>query len=189
MRFALKAIPIGVLGCAAALLVACGNRNGLLSGGDASSLQNALASVQSACADGKTDRAALAAQRFSDRVEGLSSRSVDRRLIANLQQGARTLEQLVASRCTQTTPTTTTPTTAPTTTQATTTAPTTTAPTQTAPTTTAPPTDTTTTPDAGGGGGLPPGQGGTPPGQGGTPPGQGGGDGGDAGGASPGGGG
>jgi hypothetical protein len=188
MRFALKAIPIGVLGCAAALLVACGNRNGLLSGGDAGNLQSALASVQSACADGKTDRAALAAQRFSDRVDGLSPRSVDRRLIANLQQGARTLEQLVASSCTQTTPTTTTtPTTAPPTTQATTTTPTT-APTQTTQTTTAPPTDTTTTPGTGGGG-VPPGQGGTPPGHGGTPPGQGGGGGGDAGGASPGGGG
>jgi hypothetical protein len=170
MRFALKVIPIGVLGCAAALLVACGNRNGLLSGGDASNLQNALASAQSACANGQIDRAALAAQRFSDRVDGLSPRSVDRRLIANLQQGARTLEQLVAQTCTQTTATT--PTT-PTTTAMPTTATTPTATTPTAPTTsTAPTTTTPTTPTTSTGGGTPPGQSGG---------------GGDAGGASPGG--
>jgi hypothetical protein len=171
MRFALKAIPLGVLGVATALLVACGNSNGLLSGGDAGNLQNALSSVQSACANGQTARATLAAQRFSDRVDALSPASVDRRLIANLQQGARTLEQLVTQTCTQSTPTTPT-TTTQTTTTPTTTAPTTTAPpttpsTSTTPTTTTPPSTSTTT-----GGGTPPGHGGTPPGQGGTPPGQ-----------------
>lgn len=186
MRFALKAIPLGALGVAAALLVACGNRNGLLSAGDASSLQNALSSVQSACANGQTARATLAAQRFSDRVDGLSPQSVDRRLIANLQQGARTLEQLVGQTCTQTTPTTPT---VPTTTATTPTATTQTTPTTTVPTTTVPTTPTTPTPTTptDTGGGTPPGQDGTPPGHGGTPPGQSGG--GDSGGASAGGGG
>jgi hypothetical protein len=182
MRLALKAIPVALLGVAAALLVACGNSNGLLSGNDASNLQNALGSVQSACANGQTARAALAAQRFSDRVDSLSPRLVDRRLIANLQQGARTLEQLASQTCTPTT----TPSTSTTTTQATT-APTTTAPTTTAPTTpstsSTPTTTTPSTPTSTAG--TPPDQGGTPPGQGGTPPGQGGG--GDAGGASAGG--
>jgi hypothetical protein len=185
MRFALKAIPIGVLGATCALLVACGSRNGLLSAGDASNLQNALASAQSACANGQTARATLAAQRFSDRVDGLSPRSVDRRLIVNLQQGARTLERLISRTCTQTTPTT------PTTTTTTSTAPSTsTSTTPTTPTNTTPTTPTTTTPPSTstttGGGGTPPDQGGTPPGQGGTPPGQS--NGGDSGGgASPGG--
>jgi hypothetical protein len=185
MRLALKLIPIGVFGAAAALLVACGNSNGLLSGNDASNLQNALGSVQSACSNGQTARASLAAQRFSDRVDALSPQAVDRRLIANLQQGARTLEQLVSQTCTQTTPpstSTTTTTTAPTTaTTAPPTTPTTPTSTSTTPTTpTTPPSTSTTT-----GGGTPPGQGGTPPVQGGTPPGQGGGD--SGGGASPGG--
>jgi hypothetical protein len=182
MRFALKAIPLAALGCAAALLVACGDRSGLLSGGDASSLQDALASVQSACANGRPDDAALAAQRFSDRVDALSPQAVDRQLIANLQQGASTLEQLASRTCTPTTPTT------PTTTATTTTATTTTPTTSTQPTTPTTPTATTTTPTTPAppdtGGGTPPGHGGTPPGQGGTPPGQSG-DGG--GGASPGG--
>jgi hypothetical protein len=176
MRVALKAIPLAVLGFAAAFLVACGDRSGLLSGQDAANLQDALASVQSACADGQMADAALAARRFSDRVTELSPRRVDPRLIANLAQGAQTLDALVARTCTATTtiPTTSTATTAPATTD-TTTIPTTTTDTTTVPTTpTTTPTTPTTTPTE-----PPPSNGGGTPGDGddngppgGVPPGQ-----------------
>jgi len=109
MRFAVKVVPLGALGCAAALLVACGDRSGLLSGAQSGSLQDALAAVQSACADGDGGRAAVAAQSFADRVDALPAGTVDRRLVANLQEGASTLEVLVPDTCTATATTTTTP--------------------------------------------------------------------------------
>ncbi len=144
MRSALTALSLALLGFATAFLVACGDRSGLLASTDAGELQDALARVQSACAAGDMSSAALDAQRFADRVSELSPRQVDARLLANLEQGARTLEALVPQSCagTETTaPTTatvpTTSTTAPTTTETTTT---TTAPTTpTTPTTTLPP--------------------------------------------------
>jgi hypothetical protein len=161
MRSALKALPLAVLGLAAALLVACGDRNGLLSSGQAGSLQDALAAVQSACADGDSGRAAVAAQSFADRVDALPADEVDRALIRDLQDGAATLESLVPSTCTgavttTTTPTVTTPTTPTTPTTTTTTTPTTTTQTTTSPTTPTTPTPTepttpTTPPDTGGG--------------------------------------
>jgi len=173
MRLALKALPLGLLGVAVACLVACGDRSGLLAGTDAGSLQDALVSVQSACAAGDTSRAALDAQRFADRVAELSPRRVDARLIADLQDGARTLEALVPRTCTATTSPPATVTTAPTTSTPTTTTDTTTTPTTTTttPTTpTEPTTPTTTAPQNGGGS---PGEGGgqagggefVPPGQ------------------------
>lgn len=172
MRFALKVLPLLALGCAAALLVACGDRSGLLSGSQAGSLQNALAAVQSACAGGNGGHAAVAAQSFADRVNALPPGSVDRRLVADLQQGASTLETLVARTCTATVTTTTTPT-VTTTTTPTTTATTTTTTEPTTPTTpTTPPPTTPTTPTAppANGGGTPGGDGTTTPGNsGGTP--------------------
>ncbi|HET6447784.1 MAG TPA: hypothetical protein VFG31_01645, partial [Conexibacter sp.] len=92
MRFALKALPLAALGCAAALLVACGEHNGLLSGSQAGSLRDALAAVQSACDDGDSGHATIAAQSFADRVNALPPGEVDRQLVDNLQQGASTLE-------------------------------------------------------------------------------------------------
>jgi len=176
MRSVMKALPLAALGVAAALLVACGDGNGLLSGSQAGNLQDALAAVQSACDGGDSGHAAIAARSFADRVDALPPGQVDRRLIRNLQDGASTLETLVARTCTRTATTTTTPTvtttTAPTTTTTTTTAPTTT--TTTAPTTptTPPPTTTPTTPDAGGGATAPGNSGGAPGNSGGVPPGQ-----------------
>lgn len=167
MRFAAKVVPLGILGYAAALLVACGGSEGLLPSEDASGLQDALVVVQSACAAGEPARAEAAAQEFSDRVAELSAREVDPRLIANLEQGAATLQSLAGTTCTAeipTTPTTTTPTTTPTTTvptTPTTTVPTT--PTETTPTTPTTPVETTpttpTTPSNTGGGGAPGGAG------------------------------
>lgn len=163
MRTALKVVPLALLGVAAALLVACGDRNGLLSGDQASSLQDALAAAQSACTDGQAARAELAAQRFAERVDALPPGSVDRRLIANLRQGASTLAALVPETCTGTTDTTTTPTTVTTTTTPTTTTTTTptepttpttppTTPTEPPTTPTTPPPTPTTPPDTGGAG-------------------------------------
>lgn len=161
MRFALKVVPLGALGCATALLVSCGNSSGLLSGSQASGLQDALSSAQSACAAGDAAHAVVAAQRFSDRVNALPPGAVDRRLLANLQQGAATLQSLVPRTCTGTTSTTTT--TTPTTTATTVTTPTTTAqttPTQTVPTTPTTQTATTPAPPSDNGGGPGGGQGG-----------------------------
>jgi len=179
MRFAAKVVPLGALGCAVALLVSCGNSNGLLSGSQADGLQAALSSAQSACAAGDAAQAVAAARSFSDRVNALPPGTVDRKLIANLQQGAATLQSLVPATCTGTTNMVTT-TTTPTTVTATTTAPTTTAttPTTTVPTTpTAPQTTPTTTgPSNGGGsdngGGGDTGGGGPPGNPGGATPGQ-----------------
>jgi hypothetical protein len=171
-----KALPLAALGCAAALLVSCGQSNGLLSGGQASNLQDALAAVQSACADGDTGHAAVAAQSFADRVNALPAGEVDRSLIRNLQDGASTLESLVAQTCTRTATTTTTPTVTTTTTATTTTATTTTSTVPTTPTTTTvptTPTTPTTTPPANGGGTPGEGNGNGPPGNpGGAAPGQ-----------------
>jgi hypothetical protein len=148
MRWAVKVLPLGVLGYAAALLVACGGGDeGLLPEERAAGLREALVQVQSACAAGDPGGAASAAQAFSDRVAELSGREADPRLIANLEQGAATLRQLAGSTCESQEPSTTVPTT-PTT--PTTTVPTTTVPTTTVPTTTVPTTPTTTVPNGGG---------------------------------------
>jgi hypothetical protein len=164
MRSVVKVVPLGVLGYAAALLVACGGSGeGLLPDERAAGLREALVVVQSACAAGEPDRAQRAAQSFADRVAELSAREVDPELIANLEKGAARLQTLAGSTCDPVQEPTTTPTTTvPTTTTPTTTVPTTTttAPTTTTPTTTTP---TTTTPNGGGTGEGPPG--GVPPGQ------------------------
>jgi hypothetical protein len=175
MPSVLKALLLAALGCVAALLVACGDSNGLLSGSQAGNLQDALAAVQSACDDGDAGHAAVAAQSFADRVNALPPGEVDRQLVQNLQAGASTLETLVARTCTRTATTTTTPTVTTTTTPTTTETTTTTAPTTettTTPTTTTP-TTPTTPPDNGGGGTTPPGNSGGAPGiSGGASPGQ-----------------
>lgn len=138
-----KAIVIGALCCLAAVLVACGDDEGLLSPDDASRLNAALDGVAAACSDGRVDAALDATERFRRRVEALRSPAVDRRLIAHLRDGADELRRLVPDTCdgegTGTTRTDTTPTV---------TTPEPTEPTETVPTT---PTETPTTPDADGG--------------------------------------
>jgi hypothetical protein len=162
MRSVLKALPLAALGCAAALLVACGDGNGLLSGAQAGNLQDALAAVQSACDEGDTGHAAIAAQSFADRVNALPQGAVDRRLVGDLQDGAAQLEALVARSCTGAATTTTTPTITTTTeTTPTETTTTTTTPTETTTTPTTPPVTTPTTPT------TPPDNGGGTPGEGG----------------------
>lgn len=155
MRSVMKALPLAALGCAAALIVACGDGNGLLSGGQAGSLQDALAAVQSACDDGNAGHAEVAARSFAERVNALPPGEVDRQLADDLQRGASTLEALVARTCTRTATTTETPTVPTSTTTTTnTTTTTTTGTTTTTPPTTPPPTEPTTPttpPDNGGG--------------------------------------
>jgi hypothetical protein len=176
MRSVPKVLSLAALGLAAALLVACGDRSGLLSGSQAGSLRDALAAVQSACASGDSGRASVAAQSVADRVAALPPGQVDRRLIGDLRDGASTLKSLVPRTCT-TAPATTAPATTVTTTTApatTATTPTATTPTEPETTTTPPPTTTTPTvpPDGGGDTTEPGGSGGAPGDSGGAPPGQ-----------------
>lgn len=166
MRFAVsrfsKAIVIGVLGCAAAVLVACGDSNGLLPGDRASSLDSALDGISAACARGQVGDAQAAVASVQRQVDGLAADQVDPRLIRYLQAGVATVEELIPESCTNVTetqptitevvppPVDTTPETVPETT----------------------PSETTTTPDTGGGT-TPPDTGGgttTPPDTGGTTP-------------------
>lgn len=172
MRFAVssapKAIVICVLGCAAAILVACGDRNGLLPGDQASKLSSALDGVSAACQAGDVARARSAAEKFNADVQQLRAATVDTNLIRGLRQGAATLEQLVAATCdretisTQTTIQTTPETpveTAPATTTPTTTTPAETTPVE-PPATTPSDSGGSTTPDSGGGTTTPPADGG-----------------------------
>lgn len=103
MRFAVsrfsKAIVIGVLGCAAAVLVACGDSNGLLPGDRASSLDSALDGISAACARGQVDDAQAAVARVQRQVDGLSADQVDPRLIRYLQAGVATVQELIPESC------------------------------------------------------------------------------------------
>lgn len=156
MRFAVrrfsKAIVIGALGCAAAVLIACGDTNGLLSGGSASSLDRALDGVSAACSRGMVGDAQASAEQVQREVDKLSPREVDRRLIRQLREGASTIQQLVPETCREVTSTAETQTEVQTTPQTTPTTPSTTP--QTTPET------TPTTPDNGGGTTTTPGNGG-----------------------------
>ncbi len=154
MRFAVssapKAIVIGALGCAAAFLVACGDRNGLIPGDQASKLSSALDGVSAACQAGDVARAQSAATKFSADVQQLRAAAVDANLVRGLRQGAATLEQLVADSCdSETVPTQTTVQTTPQTTPET--APPVTQETAPPPETTPSAPPETTPPDTGGG--------------------------------------
>jgi len=163
MRIANRAIVAGGVGVAASLLVACGSGGGrLLSGYEASSLDNQLDQITVALADHDCGTARTEVAGLESYVRSLSA--VNQTLVANLEQGATTVADLLARPCpppppkqskskkapkkktkTTSTSTTTTPT-------STSTTPSTTAPppaTSTA-TTPPPPGTTTTTPGTGG---------------------------------------
>lgn len=109
MRFAVsrfsKAIVIGVLGCAAAVLVACGDSNGLLPGDRASSLDSALDGISAACARGNVGDAEAAAASVQRQVDGLAADQVDPRLIRYLQAGVSTVQELIPESCAEVTET------------------------------------------------------------------------------------
>jgi hypothetical protein len=147
MRLAPRAILAGVLGFAAAFVVACGGGSGLLSGGQASDLNSQLDQVSAALASGNCSGVSNATAQFSNAIVNLPN-SVNVTLRNNLSQGASKVTQLARRQCrpgttdtgTTTTRATTTETTPSTTTETT---PSTTTPTT---TTTTPTTTTTTTP-------------------------------------------
>lgn len=166
----LRATLAGVLGACAALVVACGDSNGLLAQNDASSLSSQLDSISEAVDGGHCATARRLSQDLENAVINLPG-DVDRRVLTDLQQGARTVGAQSQVACqnpktdtttteteTTTTETQTIPTqtqTVPTQTQTTPTqtvptTPTTTPTTPTTPTPTTPPTQTT--PGTGGAG-------------------------------------
>jgi hypothetical protein len=142
----LRAILAGALGACAALVVACGDSNGLLAPGDASSLSSQLDAVSSAVDGGHCTAASAAAQDLQDAVVSLPG-TVNRKLVTSLRNGAAKVESSAAQDCgnakTTTSDTTTTDTVPTVTTTTTATVPTT--PTQTVTTTTTPTTPTTPT--------------------------------------------
>jgi hypothetical protein len=171
MRLAPRAILAGVLGFAAAFVVACGGGSGLLSGGQASDLNSQLDQVSAALASGNCSGVSNATAQFSNAIVNLPN-SVNVTLRNNLSQGASKVAQLARRQCrpgttdtgttttrattTETTPSTTTETTTTTTPTTTTTTPTTTTTTTpttpTTPATTTTPSGTTSTGTSGGAG-------------------------------------
>lgn len=168
MRPLLRVLFAAGLGVCAAFLVACGESNGLLASNDASGVNAGLDAVSAAVAGHHCAAAGRASLALQQNVARLPL-TVDQKLRASLQQGARTVAARAAADCaktektiTTTVPTTTTTdtTTTDTTTTATTptttttpTTPTTTTPTTTTPTTTTPTTTTPTLPGGAGPGG------------------------------------
>ena len=168
MRFLPRAILAGGTGFAVSLLAACGGGgNGLLSGGQASTLQGRLNQISAAVASRNCVGADRGSQALASAVLGLPN-TVNVTVRQDLAQGAHTVGVLAMRDCQKTTTTTasktsstttsktssttsttsSTTSTTPTTTATTATTPTTTATTATTPTT--PPT-TPTTPSGGGG--------------------------------------
>jgi len=166
MRYASRAVLAGALGFAAAFVVACGGGSGLLSGNQASSLNNQLDSVSSALASKNCGDVSSATSQLADDVVNLPS-SINSTLRNNLTQGVSTIAQLAQKQCanvpsapitqtnTRTTTTTTTTqthtATTPTTPTHTTTTPTTPTNTTTTPATTSTPSGTTSTGTGGAG--------------------------------------
>ncbi len=153
MGFGSRASLAAILGFAAAFVVACGSSgNGLLSSGQSSSIADQLTAISNAVQGGHCGRATVASHRLTNLITDLPS-DVNQKLVANLGQGASTVQELAGKDCTTqstSTPTVTVPTT---TTQASTTTPTQTA-TTTATTTTTPSTNTTPPTTATNGGGT-----------------------------------
>jgi cell division septation protein DedD len=159
---ALTFLAAAILGAAASLLVACGDRSHLIPSGDASELQSALDQVAAATSAGDCSTARRAVTRASSVLAGLPD-AVDARLRARLRAGIANLSARVPDQCAQqtdtsptTTPSTPTPSTPTQTQTPTTPTQTTTTPTQTtttpAPTTATPPTTTPTAPPGNGNG-------------------------------------
>src|SRR5579884_2524257 len=130
MRPSMRALAAAGLGVCAAVLVACGDTNGLLSSGDASRLSSQLDAVSSAVDSGSCSAARQRAISLQLAVERLPV-TVNSRLRADLRQGAQTVAQRAARECSAANTTTTPTQTQTTTTQTqTTTTPTTTTPTE-----------------------------------------------------------
>jgi hypothetical protein len=114
MGFGSRALLAAVLGFAAAFVVACGSSsNGLLSSGQSSSIAAQLTAISNAVQAGHCGKATSASHHLTDLVAGLPA-GVNQKLVANLGQGASTVQELAAKDCTTkstSTPTVTAPTT------------------------------------------------------------------------------
>jgi len=146
MRFMPRAILAGGTGFAVSLLAACGGGgSGLLSGGQANSLQNRLNQISAAVSSRDCLAADRAAGALAQTVVNLPA-SVNVTLRQNLAQGADTVAKLAQQGCLKPTTTTTTKTSSTTsTTTSSTTSTTSTPTTTTTSTTTSTPTTPTTT--------------------------------------------
>ena len=131
------------LGLAVPLVAGCGSGAGLLTGGQASTLQNQLSQVSSALNAGQCSHVRTATEDLVSAVASLPA-SVNDNLRMALDQEASQVSTLAVQQCHPVA--TTTPTTTNTTTTTTPTNTTTTPPTTTTPTTPTTPTNTTTTP-------------------------------------------
>lgn len=104
MRYGTRAILAGGFGFAVSLLAACGGHGGLLTGDQATQLNNQLDQVSSAVSARDCAAASSAAKSLETEVLGLPS-SVDATLRSDLSQGASTVNELALRDCRQTTPT------------------------------------------------------------------------------------
>jgi hypothetical protein len=144
MRAPHRVALAGGLGFAVSCLVACGGGSGLLSGGQANSLNAALDQVSNAVAAGHCAAATSALNSLRAQVAQLPA-SVNTALTDNLNQGISTVAVLAARQCTAApVQTTTNTTTKSTTTSSTTTTSTTTQPATTSSTTSSTPATTST---------------------------------------------
>ncbi|MFL5819171.1 MAG: hypothetical protein ACJ76S_00610 [Solirubrobacteraceae bacterium] len=109
MRSLLVVLTAAALGLSSALLVACGDRNGLIPATAADALNADLDEASNAVASHECKRAQGALARALDRADGLPP-SIDPRLRDNLAKGLAHAAQRVAVGCRRKTPTVTTPT-------------------------------------------------------------------------------
>src|ERR1700733_14008136 len=114
MGFGSRASLAAILGFAAAFVVACGSSgNGLLSSGQSSSIAAQLTAISNAVHSGHCGGATVASHRLTSLITDLPS-GVNQKLVANLGQGASTVQELAAKDCatqSTSTPTVTVPTT------------------------------------------------------------------------------
>lgn len=109
MRSLLVVLTAAALGLSSALLVACGDRNGLIPPTAADALNADLDEASSAVDSHECKRAQQALAKALDRADGLPP-SVDPRLRENLAKGLAHASERVGVGCRRKTPTVTTPT-------------------------------------------------------------------------------
>ncbi len=98
MTTLLRSVLIGALGLCAALLVACGDSNGLLPSDRGGDLGAKLDAVSSAVDAGKCHQARSAGAELTRKISSLPA-SVDPKLKRALSDGARTVQRRARSDC------------------------------------------------------------------------------------------
>jgi hypothetical protein len=97
MGFTHKAFAAAGVGFAACALVGCGSSGQLLSQSESNQLSTQLNSVSQAMQDGDCRSAESALYAFENRLAALND--INSTLVANLTQGATTVQQLTSARC------------------------------------------------------------------------------------------